>query len=69
MTDQEWEETTSVGEVAAARDTEPAPPPTEPAHDPPTPPDTCACTPAQLAVRGAALIGERCPRCGGVMAP
>lgn len=41
MTSEQWEEATEVDLVAARpiADTEPAPPPTEPAHDQPQRPD------------------------------
>jgi len=53
LTPEEWEtELESVDQVAA-RDTEPAPPPTEPNHAPPTP------IPAPL-------DGDFCEFCGGL---
>ncbi len=69
MTEHDWEnETTDVSEVHA-RDTVPAPPPTEPEHEPPHA-DVCTCTESQLAAHhepSLLIIGERCPRCGGVV--
>lgn len=75
MTEQDWEdETTDVSEVHAhTRDTEPAPPPTEPTNEPPPAPDACTCTFVQLEAfhlahfANAAATGERCPRCGGIV--
>ncbi len=54
MTDQDWEnETTDVSEVHA-RDTIPAPPPTEPEHEAPAPECTCN-QPQHQAERAAAM--------------
>lgn len=79
MTDAQWEnDAESVNEIQA-RDTMPAPPPTEPDNEAVASAPVCMCTAAEIDARnhpdvtwaigaaGHSFFGDLCPRCGGVL--